>query len=741
MIKEILISGCLFFGAAAGGAVIPSVQVVPSSPSGPQFIVDGKVMPATIYYANNQYDRDELALEGIQKAYDQGFRVISIQLLLPGVASPEDIVKTMDKFLKPFPDALFLPRVWMGVSGKWYQENQDQLYTFATGEKVKDIASPVSEKWLSETTAGLEQLLDIITSSEYAGRFIGVIPLYYYTGEWHMWELDKSGGYSPLMETAFQQWAEQKYQTIKNLNTAWRTSYRRFDVIKLPTEEERNQAVFGFFRDPSRQQREIDFALFFNTRSPELMIPLAKTVKEKTQNRSLVGYFYGYHFEHAWHDTWPQQSGHLGLSKILNSPFIDFYGCSYSYSFFNRKFGYPVDYISPHDSALLNGKAVFFEEDSYTHLAIPPEMDWAPGWQHRTTTIDETMALLKRNMGVVIAHGEIMHWQDLLSDGRFNDVRVWQWYNEAFAFQQTLKTDVPYQPQVAVVLDETYSVWQKVKSRAVFGRWVYETRMALTRVDTTFGWYLQTDLDKIPESVRCVILLTPYHISPAQKTALQTRFMKDGRMVVFCYLPDMFREGESPALTGFAGIDLKLHHTAVNPESKLVPNTLLTGDYPLVLGDNRDLSYIENHPNAKLPDINPYLSVNDRHAAVFAKYAATGEASCAWKTMDGWTSVYLGTSRLSAAVWRALFAKAGCHLYLNEISDDFKAPDFIQASGNFLMVQSFAGGRKTIQLPAEADKIFLWNDGEHQLIGTDTTAVEIQLKPGIPEYIYFGEKK
>ncbi len=94
------------------------------------------------------------------------------------------------------------------------------------------------------------------------------------------------------------------------------------------------------------------------------MTSIAKTIKEKTGGHSLVGYFYGYLFEHAWNDVWPQQGGHLGLSKLLDSPYIDFYGCSYSYNMFNRKFGLSADFISPHDSALLNGKTVFLEEET-----------------------------------------------------------------------------------------------------------------------------------------------------------------------------------------------------------------------------------------------------------------------------------------------------------------------------------------------------------------------------------------
>ena len=735
-----ILSMVIGYACSCAADGFPAVRVIPSGAQGPLFAVNGKEFPATIYYANNQYQRDDLAIEGMRKAYDAGFRIFSIQLLLPGTASSNEIFQTLEKFIAPFPDALILPRVWMGVSADWYKDNPDQLYTYADGQKVADIASPVSEKWLQEADRRMGELLDLIAGSKYANRFIGVIPLYYYTGEWHMWDLDKSGGYSPLMRTAFQAWLEQRYSSIDHLNEAWHSGYHQFSEILLPTKAERYKGTFGLFRDPSKQQNEIDFAFFFNTRSPELMTSIAKTVKEKTGGHSLVGYFYGYLFEHAWNDVWPQQGGHLGLSKLLDSPYVDFYGCSYSYNMFNRKFGLPADFISPHDSAQLNGKAVFLEEDTYTHLAVSPDCDWAPGWPQRTKNFEETMAVLKRDMGLAIAHGEMMHWQDLLSDGRFNDQRIWDWYRKAYEFRGALKLDPVYRPQVAVVLDGTYPVWQQVKARPVFGRWVYETRMMLSRTGTTCGWYLQDDLDKIPDSVRCVILLTPYHITDGEKQALRDRFMRDGRMVVFCYLPDLFEQSQPPALSGFCGINLKLHEADINPEGRLLPDTLIAGKYSPVMGDNRDLSFVTTCPGAVLAGVNPYLTVDDPKAEIFADYTQSREPSCAWKNMGGWTSVYLGTSRLTPDVWQALFKKAGCHLYLEPVSDDFDAPDFIQASGNFLMVQSFSGGPKTIHLPEKAGHIYLWKDGLSSQIAADADSAEISLTAGVPEYIYWEKK-
>lgn len=723
--------------AAVEDIDIPEVRLHPSGPHGPMFVVgNGDPFPATIYYANNQFDRDEEILKGMRLAYEKGFRVFSVQILLPDTASREAILATLDKFLDPFPDAMILPRVWMGSSRQWYEENPGELYELADGSRIPDIASPASDAWLQEANKRIVELIELIGSSKHASRFLGVIPLYYMTGEWHMWEIGRSGGYSPVMRDAFRQWALRRYASIQGVNAAWGTDYSSPEDIFLPTEKERNAGNLGHFRDPSRQQREIDFAGFFNSLSARQMLSIARTVKKATEGRSLVGYFYGYYFEHAWNNTWPQQSGHLALSRLLESPDIDFYGCSYSYNMFNRKFGLPVDFISPHDSAALHGKGVFFEEDSYTHLAIPPsEGLHAPGWQHRTRTPTETQAVLKRNFGVAVAHGEMMHWQDLLADGRFSEPAIWDWYDKAFAFRDSLELDAPYEPEVAVLVDETYPIWQRVEARAVFGRWVYETRIMLSRVDVTTGWYLQNDLERLPDSVRCVILLTPYHLTDSEKSALESRFMRDGRMVVLCYLPDLFRPGEKPRVSRFAKIKLELREEQINPESRLVPEGLDGITKAEVVGDSRDLSYIESLPDARLPDLSPYLVVNDPEAHVFARYTANDEPSCAWKEAGGWFSVYLGAPRLNVAAWRALFRMAGCHLYLADVSENFDEPDFLSASGNFVMLQAAGGGTRRLRLPSRAREINLWENGKSIPIAHDTDEVTLELDPGIPAYI------
>ena len=123
-----------------------------------------------------------------------------------------------------------------------------------------------------------------------------------------------------------------------------------------------------------------------------------------------------------------QQHGHLSLAKLLDHQAVDFYGGAYFYNSDNRAFGKPVDTVSILDSAALHGKLVFLEEDTFTHVSKSPGKLIAPGEHLKTHSLEETLAVLKRNLGVSIARGYILYWMGLLEDGRFDLPEIWEAY-------------------------------------------------------------------------------------------------------------------------------------------------------------------------------------------------------------------------------------------------------------------------------------------------------------------------
>ena len=698
---------------------IPAASVRKNGNGACYWEIDGEVQPPVMYFGNNQFNRDHFILEEMEKAVNAGVTVFSFNLYMPSVAANNEQLEIIGRFMKQFPDAYFIPRVWLGPGNAWQHSFPEELMVYSGG-KTGTYADSSSDRWKDFTDFNLRELVKLIRRSPYAKQFAGLKLTYYQTGEWIYWEPDTSAGYGEITRQGFIRWLKEKYGTLDSLNAAWNSNLRRFDDVAIPSEEERNTGLIGDFRDLNRQRNISDFNWFYNTANADCIIRFAKTVKNATGGKSLTASFYGYLFETAWHENWPQQTGHLGLEKLYQSPYIDIIGAPYSYHPIGRGFGLPIDMHGPFDGATAFGKMVMIEEDTFTHLAADPSTLGheiiAPGYRSRTTNMTETLAVLRRNLGSTVARNQLLIWQNLFSEGRFNHQQLWDMYTPYLHhLKNTASNSVPFQPQIAVMVDPEAATHLKTKAYGITERWYYQPRFPLNRIDASIGYFHQSELETLPDSVRCIILLTPWNLSESQKNILRERFMKDDRTIVFCGITDLENPSE------FCGILLNRRDKSISPESRTDTGILFGG---------RQFGLQSKQP------IQNYLTVSDRNARVFANYTSTGEASCAIKKMSGWTSVYLGSTGMPPALWRDLFKKAGCHLYLEDssFSTDFDKPDFVQTSGNFVMIQSAAGGSKKINFETTVPFLYRFDGETPELIGEQIKTVRVQLQPGIPAF-------
>ncbi|MEA2068506.1 MAG: hypothetical protein U9P12_04835 [Verrucomicrobiota bacterium] len=673
---------------------LPEARVATNRHGAGYWTINGEAEAPAMYFGNNQFNRDDRILEEMKKAYGAGVRIFSFNLYLPCMVSQTETLRVVERFMKNVPDAFFLPRIWLGPGREWQQSFPKEMMKYADGQ-TGGYASASSEVWKKFTDHNLRELVNLIRRSPYAKQCIGFKLTYYQTGEWINWDPHRSAGFDEPTRREFA---------------------ARFNGAEVPTEEERNAASDGLFRDPETQQRVIDFSLFYNSVNADTIIRFAKTIKEASNNHSLTATFYGYLLELAWHKDWLQNAGHLGLEKLYRSPYVDIIGAPYSYNPTGRGFGLPVDLHGPFDGANAFGKLVMIEEDTFTHLAEDvPEVvkGYAPGYASRTMNMGETLAVLRRDLGVAVARNQILLWQNLFSEGRFNDPQIWDMYRPYLVWmKQQAKTAPAFSPQVAVLADPAAIAKLKNNAYGLTERWLYQSRFFLNRVDTSIGYFHTSELETLPDSVRCIVLPTPWSITPQQKATLENRFMRNGRSIVFC------------GTTALDTLGLKKNRQPILPESRLADGSRF---------GNRQFGMESKQPVA------PTFSVADRKAKVFAHYTATGEPSCATKKMAGWTAVFLGSAGLPPAEWRKIFKQAGCHLYLDDddFSTAFDRPDFIQANGNFLMVQSANGGKKTIRLQGKVGKVYRFDNTRPKLIATDCNSFEIELETGIPAFFVF----
>jgi hypothetical protein len=321
----------------------------------------------------------------------------------------------------------------------------------------------------------------------------------------------------------------------------------------------------------------------------------------------------------------------------------------------------------------------------------------------------------------------------LLTDGRFNLPEFWNWFASHESFARASKPE-PYRPVVAAIVSAESLHILEAKGRAITTRWLYEIRASLSRTGTSVGYYLQSDLPRIPDSARCLVFLTPYSFSPAEKLSLEKRWKRDGRVLVFCQAPAIW-DGEkagNPEAT-ISGIDLKFHPHPIDPAS-----TVADGPSPWnewsgePAGDSTDRANNFFYP-AKLPPVAFHCEVVDKLATPLAHYNTDkNKISCAMRTHEGWTSVFLGSLPRQPRLWQQLIRLGNGHLYLPGGSNDFEKPDFVDANGRLILVQSAGGGTLNIHLPFSVPRVRRIDTPEPEQVATGTSSFPYTFKPGQP---------
>ena len=710
----------------------------------PAIEVNDRVVPPLMVHGQNleTSDNADASVADLAVPYRNGLRLFSFNAWFPGVTS-QDTPGNLEKLLTAYPEAFFLLRVWLGPRKSFFRDYPEERLSMSDGEHQADIATPTSAVWRRYSEAAIRRFILSLRKSPAAERIAGIVPMYYVTGEWQLGDpsgpyLPKSqiwrmNGFSEQHRQSFADWAVARYENLPGVNTAWGTAYDSAAEIVVPNVEEREKGNWGSLRDPVKDQRTIDHGLFLSEIVSSAIVWSAEAFRRAFDERVLTGVFYGHVLEHAWSASGVQQQGHLGIARVLASPAIDFQGSPYSYANDSRPRGLPLTANAILESAALHGKAAFLEEDTYTHLANPPEGLIAPGAHQQTKSLEETLDVLNRNLGTSLARGYIHYWMGLLQDGRFNLPEIWDNYRPVFAWLQKSPLRPAYRPQVALVIDEQSIPYLAEGDRGIVGRWLYELRSILARVDTTMGVYLQSDLDRIPDSVRCLVLATPYRISAADEEILRRRWMRDGRSIVFCQFPDVFDDqpGRNDTPGRITGVRLEMLDTTAQPVSSVTGEGIFAAFAGQRIGQPVDRAAIFWRPKAALEQIGPLVCIEDPDAISLARYDnVPGQpVSVAMKTMDDWTSVVTGVHSLTPAMWREIMRNANAHLYLDAPGEDFDRPDVIEATSDFVMVISGRDGERKLTLPEPGKLIPL--DG-----GPDSPELSrqhnLQLRAGVP---------
>ena len=685
----------LLLYAIAASAIEARVDDVGGAPA---FVVDGRPHPG-VCYSSYDCSPDALARRARQFA-GAGCDVFNFVVEVAGYGYSRPMWTGRDQWdfrdldlrartiLAAAPDAKLIPRIYLDAPAWWVAENPGERMVLGNGAtgfgeklfalpRAADFASLASEKWRADMRHALVRVLDHIGQSDYGDRVIGYQLGGQKTEEWYHWSMNAPllGDYSPHMEREFRRWLGDRYGTDERLRAAWRSSGASLDAATIPTEAERIGDRSKTFRNPEREQPVIDFQEFWSGIMADVIADFARTIKERTQRRKLVGAFYAYTFEFA---ELGEDAGHLALGRLLRSPDVDFVMAPSSY--FDRHLPGTPYFRAPVASLNLHGKCFWNDFDQvsfkyYDKLKADPALKQ---WEYQmgpTRTPEEFVWMMRREVGLAIAQGaQLAHFD--IHGGYYEDPAIMEGVRQL----EQLRREALAMPgrdsaaEILVLVDEAsehcYTFRNAVLTPLLSGQ------VAQLGFVAPYDALLLSDLPRADTTrYKLVLVLNAVRLDDARRRCLREKVTGGGRTVVWFHAPGYFSErGRDPAGMGdITGINIVPDAAAARGSTARMSDGATA--VPLLWGEQ----FRVDDP-AAVP-----LAVRDdrKESVVLAR-----------KNLPACTSVYSAAAPLPAPVLRGLAAEAGVHLYTD-------APDYLVFAGrNHLTVCApKEGGACKVRLP------------------------------------------
>jgi hypothetical protein len=633
------------------------------------------------------------------------------------------------------PEALFHLRMYLELDGGspwWLDRYPDECEVDSDGNRpTQSYASLV---WQEQAKDFLRQYSEHLRTIGLADRVLA-----YQTGAGHAGEWVKGqtsmrrpcGDFSAPMRRHFRSWLRQRYDgDVDAFRSAWNDPEATFATAAVPPEAAQLNTLHGCFRDPRRERPVIDYYRCLAELCGDLVIDLNRTVKEANGGRVLTGAFYGYLTELAWnagffgegpdsdYSTY-QRSGHLGLARVLRSPYVDFLVSPYSYGF--RGVGGHGCAMPPSESLRLHGKLYLFEEDSRTYLTQP---DAGFG---RTDSPAETEAVLKRNFAEVLTRGMGMWW--LGRPGHIDPVQgpeigdLLGKFMELGAFG--LRLDRRPSAEIAVLLDDESLLYQSVRNDLDVPLIFQQRLWGLPRLGAPCDYYLLQDLleDRL-KPYKLYIFLNAFHLDASRRRALARQLQRDGRVALWIYAPGYLQD--EPSLDQMAEVT---GFTFSQGEHAWGPLMHVTDfDHPITSGLAQDLVWGTNSRLAPLFHLQDAPDTRVLGRVVYSQGRC--RPGLGVRAFPDWTSIYSAAPNLPAPVLRGMARFAGVHLYS-------EAGDVLHVAPQLLGAHTVSGGQRIFALPERAERVYdLFGDRE---VARDADRFQVTLEPASTALYYTGE--
>jgi hypothetical protein len=612
--------------------------------------------------------------------------------------------------------------------------------------------STASKIWRKEAAEALKRFICHVENSKYKDRIIGYHICDGHFQEWFAWgsatfekEVHKlsyvcgSGNsvedcstpfpdYSKPMLNAFRDWLKTKYKNNPRLlSKTWKEEKVDFKKANIPTRQERVLSEDFIIRDPSKCMKVIDYDACFQDIHSDSLLELCKTAKEQAGTNKIIGVFYGYLWTGFFRGFYMQHTGHLALSKILDSPYIDFIASPCDYE--NRDVnGVTFSQTIP-KSVILHKKLFFNEFDPKTFLT-----DQKIKWHHKEDftprTLNETTEILKRDFSYAQASGTGMWWMDI-GNGWFNHKEITKSLLKLREIKEKLlDCDSSSNSEIAVILDEKSLLYERPCQNMLVSLRSVQRQWELAYIGAPFDTYLQSDLvDQNIRDYKMYIFPNNISMTKDEMNIIKNYVRRDGKVSLWFYAPGLIIDNKLSLKHIEDLIGIKIDRDQVDGQLHI---DITNCDHPITRTLTRGFSFgpeisrwhmtlfkesgfIEDDPKFKM---GPIFYSCDPDVTVLGKLPINTKPGFVVKENNNWTSVYTSIPMISKYILKNIADLAGVHRYID-------CGNLVYSNKQFLSIYPRRSGKKQINLPEPKSVIDLWND---KAIADNTEMFEVDMK-------------
>lgn len=516
--------------------------------------------------------------------------------------------EALNAFFKYNPEGIIIPRIKLNVPIDWCRKNPEELLVYYEGprkaEEIRKLVGTLrqdwlgyddengyyqadgdfsdkrpnintlislqsfsSKKWLNDAGAALRRLILHLENSAWGERIAGYHIAYGACGESMMWGRQSFhyGDYGVSNMRNFYDWALDKYHDENALKSAWHDTGLTRENICLPSPGERYgraHSVKDFLRGRNCDRMNIDYDCFLSDANSAALENFCKIVKDTCGK--LCGVFYGY-MEYMSNSAY---AGHLGIGRVLNSPYIDFVAAPKSYH--RCAPGEPGGEMCPTQSVGL--KKLWLDElDNRTFLCRN-----AGNAESRAADISETFTVMWRELCKNLSNDSGFWWMDL-GGGWFEDDRIESQIKYMVkCAKEVRKIKHKSLADVLVLIDENSILHTRVSHDSTFG-FMQDFMAELQMSGVLFDVYRLSDLDEIDTSrYKMTIFAYTFSVNSSDKACISKK-LKHCKLFLYNYAAgawcdEQFSMQNITDFTGFRTADSRNEEFDF-PQLKILPDS------------------------------------------------------------------------------------------------------------------------------------------------------------------------